>query len=130
MQATAILAMIGLGAVLAFGVWLARKRWIERARAAEAREAQFIAGFAPAVPAAAAAPGAAAPPGAPVAGRKEPGSLPQQKLLFEAAAKAAEAGEPALSIQLYARLIARYPESAFAGQARAAVEVQKQKLKR
>ena len=52
----------------------------------------------------------------------------QQKLLFEAAAKAGEAGEPALSIQLYARLIARYPDSAFVAQARAAVEAQKSKL--
>jgi outer membrane protein assembly factor BamD (BamD/ComL family) len=54
--------------------------------------------------------------------------LPQQKLLFEAAAKAAEAGEPVLSIQLYARLLARFPDSAFAAQARAAVEAQKLKL--
>ena len=55
-------------------------------------------------------------------------SLPQQKLLLEAATKAGEAGEPALSIQLYARLLSRYPESAFAAQARAAVEAQKRKL--
>jgi len=54
--------------------------------------------------------------------------LPLQKLLLEAGAKAAEAGEPALSIQLYARLIARFPQGAFAAQARAAVEAQKQKL--
>ena len=117
MQVTALIAMVGIAAVLAFGVWLLRKRWAERARAADAREAQFIAGFAPAVP--------AAPPASP----KEPSTLPQQKLLFEAAAKAAEAGEPALSIQLYARLISRYPASGFAGQARAAVEVQKRRLK-
>jgi outer membrane protein assembly factor BamD (BamD/ComL family) len=55
-------------------------------------------------------------------------SLPQQKLLLEAASKAGEAGEAALSIQLYARLIARYPQTAFAPQARAAVEAQKKKL--
>ena len=52
----------------------------------------------------------------------------QQKLLFEAAAKAGEAGEPVLSIQLYARLLARYPDSALGAQARAAVEAQKKKL--
>ena len=60
----------------------------------------------------------------PVAGDKV---LPQ-KLLFEAAHKAGEAGEPALAIQLYARLLARYPETAFAAQARAAVESEKRKL--
>ena len=40
----------------------------------------------------------------------------------------AEAGEPALAIQLYARLLARYPDSALGIQARAAVEAQKKKL--
>jgi hypothetical protein len=33
-----------------------------------------------------------------------------------------------LSIQLYAKLIARYPDSALGNQARAAVELQKKKL--
>lgn len=55
-------------------------------------------------------------------------ALAPQRLLLEAAAKAGEAGEPALSIQLYARLLSRYPQSTFAAQARAAVEVQKKKL--
>ena len=54
--------------------------------------------------------------------------LAKQRLLFDAAAKAGEAGEPVLSIQLYARLLARYPESALASQARAAVELQKKNL--
>ena len=53
---------------------------------------------------------------------------PEQRLLFEAAAKAAEAGEPVLAIQLYARLLARYPDNPFAAQARAAVELQKKNL--
>jgi hypothetical protein len=57
----------------------------------------------------------------------KPDAAPQ-RLLLEAAAKAGEAGEPVLSIQLYARLLARYPECAFASQARAAVEEQKKKL--
>ena len=52
----------------------------------------------------------------------------KEKLLLDAAAKAAEAGEPALSIQLYARLIARFPDSALAAQARLAVEEQKRIL--
>ena len=54
--------------------------------------------------------------------------LTKQRLLFDAAAKAGEAGEPVLSIQLYARLLVRYPDSALASQARAAVEAQKRNL--
>ena len=54
--------------------------------------------------------------------------LPTQKLLFEAAHKAGEAGEPAISLQLYARLLARYPGSTLAGAANAAIEAQKKKL--
>jgi outer membrane protein assembly factor BamD (BamD/ComL family) len=33
-----------------------------------------------------------------------------------------------LCIQLYAKLLSRYPQTSFAAQARAAVEVQKKKL--
>ena len=55
---------------------------------------------------------------------------PAQRLLFEAAGKAGEANEPALAIQLYARLISRFPDGAFAAQARAAVDSQKKKLAR
>lgn len=54
--------------------------------------------------------------------------LAKQRLLFDAATKAGEAGEPVLSIQLYARLLARYPDSTFASRARAAVELQKKNL--
>ncbi len=130
MQTMAWIILVAITAVLAFGGWLLRKRWIERSRAASAREAEFMAKLAPAQPAAgAAAPVAASPAAASAAApRKDTGSLPQQKLLFEAATKAAEAGEPVLSIQLYARLLARYPDSGFAGQVRAAVEVQKKRL--
>jgi len=56
------------------------------------------------------------------------GDLAKQRLLLEAAAKAGEAGEPVLSIQLYARLLARYPDSTFSSTARAAVEMQKKNL--
>ena len=63
------------------------------------------------------------------AGRcRRSGELAAAKAPAGGRAKAGEAGEPVLSIQLYARLLARYPESAFAAQARAAVEAQKQKL--
>src|SRR5882762_2470732 len=47
--------------------------------------------------------------------------MAQARLLLEAAGKAGEAGEPALAIQLYARLLSRFPQTAFAAQARAAV---------
>ena len=54
--------------------------------------------------------------------------LAPQKLLFESAHKAGEAGEPALAIQLYARLLSRYPASSFDVQARVAVAALKKKL--
>jgi hypothetical protein len=53
---------------------------------------------------------------------------PQERLLADAAGKAAEAAEPALAIQLYARLLARYPDSTLAAQARSGVEEQKKRL--
>lgn len=126
-------------AVLVFAaavVWIiARVRRIirEKELAAEARAAELLAalagnarppGAAPAatVPSPSPAPAAAAPSAA--AGN----DLAQQKLLFESAHKAGEAGEPALAIQLYARLLARYPSSAFSDQARASAEAQKKKL--
>jgi hypothetical protein len=107
--------LIALGAIAAvvYGIWRARVKMQERNRASEERFATFMA---QALPAGA----ATAKPGNDV--------VVQQRLLLEAASKAAEAGEPALSIQLYARLLSRYPQSAFAEQARAAVEAQKKKL--
>ncbi|MNC99674.1 hypothetical protein D3C83_180390 [compost metagenome] len=60
--------------------------------------------------------------------REAPSALAAQKLLFEAGAKAGEAGEPVLAIQLYARLLSRFPETALGAQARAAIEAQKKKL--
>ena len=105
------LLLLGALGGVAYLLWRWHQRWLEHKRASEERLASFIAQAKPAAPAVAV-----------------DSSLPQQKLLFDAAAKAAEAGEPALSIQLYARLIARYPESAFGAQARAAIETQKGKL--
>jgi len=107
---TWLLVFAAIG-VLGYAFWTWRQRWLERQRAAEERFESFMAQAKPAAPAVVV-----------------DSSLPRQKLLFEAAAKAGEAGEPALSIQLYARLLARYPESAFGAQARAATEVQKQRL--
>jgi hypothetical protein len=110
-------------------VWYVLRKFKERQLAEEARMASFLAATAgtagtagktrlvEALPAP--SPEAVAPAG---------NDLAQQKLLFEAAHKAGEAGEAALAIQLYARLLVRYPASAFAPQARAAVEAQKKKL--
>ena len=104
---------LGVFAGMAYWVWVASRRYGERKRAAEERFAVFMAQTMK--PKADAAP-APAP------------DLGPQKLLFDAAAKAGEAGEPALSIQLYARLISRYPNSALAALARTAVAAQKARL--
>jgi hypothetical protein len=110
-----------LFAALGGVVWMLarwRRQYVERQQVAEARLASFIAQTAPsmvAAPVLAAAPAVAAP-------------APQERLLLDAAAKAGEAGEPVLSIQLYAKLLSRYPQTQFAPQARAAVAVQKKKL--
>ena len=121
MQNALWVVLIGIAAAFA---WLIRHnllKWKARQRAEEERFASFISattGTAPAKTPEIVLPAAPAPMG----------GMAQQKLLFEAADKAGEAGEPALAIQLYARLLARYPESAFAGHARVAVEVQKRRL--
>jgi hypothetical protein len=127
------IALAALAGVV-YGLWRARARWEERRQASEARFASFISqalpGGAPAAPGGPAAPAiAAAPAVAPmIATAKANNEIAMQRLLLEAASKAGEAGEPALSIQLYAKLLARYPQCAFAQQARAAVEAQKKKL--
>jgi hypothetical protein len=115
------LVLIAVIAGIGFAISRWRRRAEERERTAEDRMAAFIAQAAPAAPTPLAAP--AAPP-------IDAGALLQQKLLLEAASKAGDAGEAALSIQLYARLLARYPASALAGAARAAVEEQKKRLAR
>jgi hypothetical protein len=112
-----LLALAAVG-VFGYAIWLFRRRLGERQRVADERVASFMAQARPA---------SAPPASAPAPALQKP-LEPQQRLLLEAGAKAAEAGEPALSIQLYARLLARYPDSPFAAQARSAVEAQKQKL--
>ena len=101
-----------LVAGIAYWVWHTVRKYRQKRQAEEARFASFVAQTVAST----------------LAKPDEAAALAQQKLLFEAAAKAAEAGEPALSIQLYARLLARYPQSKLAEQARAAVEEQKKKL--
>jgi hypothetical protein len=91
-----------------------RKGWVERKQAAEARLASFVAQSAPLMP----TPTLSAVPVV----------APQERLLLEAALKAGEAGEAVLSIQLYAKLLSRYPQTQFAAQARAAVQAQKKKI--
>jgi len=117
------LATIGSAAVVVFVLRYLLRKHAERERAAEARAAEFLVQMG-AIPRPAAAP-ALAPAPAPAPG---PNALNTQKLLFDAAHKASDAGEPALAIQLYARLLARFPESAFAAEARSAAEMQKKKL--
>ncbi len=111
MKQFVVVIMLGAFAGLMFFFWLRYRAWTERQRASDERFAGFIDQVRP-----------------PVAAPAPDPTLAQQKLLLEAASKAGEAGEAVLSIQLYARLLARYPQSAFGTQARAAVEAQKKKL--
>jgi TolA-binding protein len=142
--------MKGLFWLVAFGfvvtavgiVWHVLRKHQERQLAEEARMASFLAATAgkarpvvgtpaPALPEKSAPSPADAGPISLVPDGAAPAAsdgLAQQKLLFEAAHSAGEAGEPALAIQLYARLLVRYPASAFASQARAAAGVLKKKL--
>jgi hypothetical protein len=118
------LALLGIVAGFGYAFWLVMRKHAERKQAAEERLAAFIAQTVkPAAPKPAAVP-ASVPTARAVV------DLVPQKLLLEAASKAGEAGEPALSLQLYARLIARYPEGPFSTQALAAVAALKSKLAR
>jgi hypothetical protein len=109
----ALVWLLALAFAAILFVWLrhAGRQAAERRRAEEARVASFMA-------AAIAKPSSAPPAGDEI----------QQRLLFDAGSKAGEANEPALAIQLYARLIARYPQGALVAQARSAVEANKRKL--
>lgn len=105
--------VFGIAAGLAYWLWYAMRRYQEKKQAEEARHAAFMAQM------------VSAAVGKPA---EDAAALAQQKLLFEAATKAGEAGEAALAIQLHARLVARYPASALAEQAKAAVEALKKRL--
>lgn len=128
MQGMFWLAILGFAAVITWAVWHSRRKLAALRHAEEERFAAFMAQST-----GRAAPGTAIepPPATPTVPSTPPvatNGLAQQKLLFEAAHKAGEAGEPALAFQLYARLIARYPDSTFADQARAEAQAQKRKL--
>ena len=111
--------LIAGAAGLAFWFWRAYQHFAERSRASDQR---FASAMTDVMSTKALAPLLLPKPAQDLAG------MAQQKLLYEAASKAGEAGEAVLSIQLYARLIARYPDSSLGAQARAAVEAQKKKL--
>jgi hypothetical protein len=114
----ALVWLLLAAAIAGVGYWVARVRrqWAERQQAAAARFASFMAEMRPS-PAAQAVQAAAPPPAA-----------REERLLLEAADKAGQAGEAVLAIQLYARLLSRFPQTLFAAQARAAVAEQKKKL--
>lgn len=116
------LVVVVFAAVLVGLVWYIRRKAEERRFAEEARVAAFVSSLGAGVPPSTPKPATAQPPSS------LPGDIALQKLLFESAHKAGEAGEPALSIQLYSRLLARYPATKFASPAREAVEAQKKKL--
>ena len=133
MKVMAWLVIIAALAGIVFALVKLRRRWQEQKRVAESRLASFVAQSMAATaaqplpgPPAQPLPTPPAPAAPPAPARQED---PRQRLLFDAASKAAEAGEPALAIQLYARLLSRYPDSMLASQARANVAAQKQKLK-
>ena len=126
MKAFAWLAAIAAIGGVVWSIMRWRRQWEEREKASEARFASFMAEVKPAT-APPLAPALAAAGGVAPAARAAP-VAPQERLLLEAAGKAGEAGEPVLAIQLYAKLLSRYPHTTFAAQARAAVAEQKKKL--
>src|SRR5262245_24040702 len=121
MQTMFWLAVAVSAVVFVFIIRYVLRKISDKERASEARAAEFMAQLAARAPAPEAPPKATAP--TPAGNRLE-----TQKLLFDAARKAGDAGEPALSAQLYERLLARFPDSGFAAQVRAAAEAQKKKL--
>lgn len=123
---TTLAWLLGIGVIagLAFWLWRVQQSWQARKQASEARYADFVvsAHIPPSPKATAPVPAPGPMP------QLDPAALGVQKLLLEAASKAASAGEPALSIQLYARLLSRYPDTAYAAQARSAVQELKKKF--
>lgn len=142
MESLIWILVLVLSAMFGWLIWHNLRKLRERQRAEEARFAKFMADGAgvspPTAPAASLSQRAAAVVAAEAPRARGPAGPPAptedglglQKLLFDAAHKAGEAGEPALAIQLYARLLARYPETGFAQAARSAVQQQKTRLSR
>ena len=128
MRSLAWFIVLGTIGVIVWYLARLRRQFAERHEAAEARMVTLIAevrpatppGLAPTPPVLAPTPAAEAAPAA--------GEAPQERLLFDAARKAGEAGEPVLAIQLYAKLLSRFPKTIFTTRARSAVEEQKKKL--
>jgi hypothetical protein len=110
MQGLIWILLIAIAGGVAWAVWRARRRLDDQQRAEAARTAAFL------------AQALQRPRDGPAA------AAPQERLLFDAATKAGEAGEAALAIQLYARLVTRFPHSALLPQARAAVDAEKKRL--
>ncbi len=103
------LLVLAAFAWVAWALWRAQRRLRERREAEQARAASLLAQ-------------ALHRP------KEAAGAAPEEKLLLDAADKAGAAGEAALAIQLYARLMARFPQSDLLAQARAGVEAQKKRL--
>jgi TolA-binding protein len=117
---------IAIGAIFGI-VWYLmrlRRQFAERQEAAEARMMTLVAQVRPTAAAAPLLPPAPSAEAAPPAAAE----APQERLLFDAAHKAGEAGEPALAIQLYAKLLSRFPKTILTARARSGVEEQKKKL--
>jgi hypothetical protein len=125
---TGVLWLLLFATAAAFGwlIWRNVRNWQARHRAEAERFADFMAETTGAAVSKEPVPTPVLPAAALSAAPRD--DLPLQKLLYDAAHKAGEAGEPALAIQLYARLLARFPASTLASPARAAVEAQKKKL--
>jgi hypothetical protein len=121
---------IALGTIGVIVWYLARLRrqFAERQEAAEARMVTLIAEARPATPPRLAPTPPALAPAPAAEGAPAAAEAPQERLLFDAARKAGEAGEPVLAIQLYAKLLSRFPKTIFTTRARSAVEEQKKKL--
>ncbi len=123
------LVMAGFAATIIGTVWYVRRKAEERRLAEEARVAAFVSSLSTTPrPPAMAAEGAAPSPAPARIPPAPPNGMALQKLLFEAAHKAGEAGEPVLAIQLYARLLSRFPATGFAEPARAAVAALQKKV--
>jgi hypothetical protein len=128
MKQTYAFLLLGAFVGIVWWLWIAYRRFMERSRLAEERMAGAITQATTSARSKAAEPAVRAPTVTAPKPAEDLAAMAQQKLLYDAASKAGEAGEAVLSIQLYARLLARYPESMLGAQARAAVETQKKKL--
>ena len=123
MRGLAFFVVIAAIGGIVWYLWRLRQQFAERQEAAEARMMTLVVQARPTT--------AAAPlltPIPTVEAAPSAAEAPQERLLFDAAHKAGEAGEPALAIQLYAKLLSRFPKTIFTARARSGVEEQKKKL--